>query len=112
MYAITKYTDTFNWGVSTWVSFWDTKEQALDVFASLVQEELFFLDEEQPLQEFIEQHAKSNYTEFVDTITVWWQSLTIGTYPKGMITVDYFDWDTDVFRFQMVECTDGLSISL
>lgn len=36
----------------------------------------------------------------------------MGTYPEGMITVDYFDGDADTYRFQMVECTNGLSFSL
>lgn len=112
MYAITKYTNTFNWGVSTWVSFLDDKYYALDIFASLVQQELFFLDEEEWFEEFIDKHTKSNYSELVETITVWWRSLEMGTSPQGMISVEYFDGDTDVYRFQMVECKEGLSISL
>lgn len=112
MYAITKYTDTFNWGISTEISMWSDKDRALDIFAWLVQEELFFLDEELWFEEFINEYSEADYSPLINTITVWWKSLKIGTYPEGMITVEYFDGDTDTYRFQMVECTNGLFLSL
>ncbi len=112
MYAITKYTNTFNWGISTEISMWSDKDRALDIFAWLVQEELFFLDKIKGFTKFVEKHTENNYSDIVDTIIVWCKSLKIGTYPEGMITIEYYDEDTDVYRFQMVECTDGLSINL
>ena len=112
MYAITVFTDTFNWGVNSSVSFYSDKESALDSFASLVQQEFFFLDEEPLYEEFIEKHARSHYSFPVTPLVVRNESLRLGTYPEGMIVAEYFDWVGETYRIQMVECVHHLSITL
>lgn len=111
MYAITKYTDTSSWGVSSSVSFYSDKDSALDAFASIVQEELFFLDEEPLFEEFIEKHSRY-YSFPVSTLVVRNESLRLGTYPEWMIVAEYFDWVGETYRIQMVECVHHLSITL
>ncbi len=111
MYAITVFTDTFNWGVNSSVSFYWDKDLALDAFASLVQQELFFLDEEPLYEEFIEKYARY-YSLPVNTLVVRNESLRLGTYPKWMIVAEYFDWVGETYRIQMVECVHHLSITI
>ncbi len=112
MYAITVFTDTPNGGVSAWVSFHSDKEVALDAFASVVQQDLFFLDENIFFQEFIEKYSRYHYSYPVNTLVYGKDSLRLGTYPEWMITAEYFDGNCKTYRYQMVECKQGLFISL
>ena len=110
-YAITKFIDTRR-SFETSLSFYWSKESAFDAFVSIVQSELFFLDESPLLEEFIDKHSRADYSLPVSSIVDWAESLRLGAYPEGMITAEYFDWCTDTYRIQLVECKESLSISL
>lgn len=112
MYIITKYFDTTS-GIISEISTWSDKDTALNIFASLIQEHLYFLDEVEFFWPFIDRHTEANYSLPIESITDYnWCLLSMGTFPEGMISVNFFNGDTDVIRFQLVEYTNGLSITL
>lgn len=111
MYLITKHIDSVN-GDQNSIHIYSDKEEALNNFASILQEELFFLEEKEWFEEFIEEYASSDYSKPITKLFFDDESLELWQDSDWIIVARYFDWCCDSYSIQLIECLPGLSINL